>query len=107
MKLSVLERLVLLNILPAQGTITTIRIVSDLRAALSFSEAEHKKLKFSTAEDGNTRWESDNIKDKDIAIGPKAHVLIQESLQKMSDEENMSVDLLSVWEKFMDEEKDD
>lgn len=106
MKLTVLERLVLLNILPPTGTVTTIRIVNDLRGALSFSEAEHKKLKFFTGDDGNTRWEAKGIKDKDIDIGPKAHVLVQESLQKMSEEEQLTTDLLPVWDKFMDKEND-
>ena len=42
--LSVKGRLMLLGILPAEGDLTTIRIVRELREGLSFSETEHKQL---------------------------------------------------------------
>lgn len=106
MKLSVLERLVLLNVLPAQGTVTTIRIVSDLRKALSFSEAEHKKLKFNQLNDGTTRWEARSLKDKEIDIGSTAQSIISEALKELSVAEKMTADLLSVWDKFV-KDKDD
>jgi len=51
MKLSVKDRLLVLQVLPDASDITTMRITRDLAKDLSFSEAEHKALKFKTGED--------------------------------------------------------
>ncbi len=58
MKLTVLERLLLLNLLPEAGNLTTIRIVRELRESLSFTEDEHEVLRFETLPGGNVRWRS-------------------------------------------------
>ena len=46
MKLTVPERLILVNILPAESDYTTLKLVRKLRESLSFSEEEHKQLNF-------------------------------------------------------------
>ena len=51
MKLSVKARLLILQVLPDESNITTMRIVRDLKGALSFSEAESKALAFKNGED--------------------------------------------------------
>jgi|SRR3990167_4087924 len=101
MELSVLERLVLLSILPREGTVTTVRIMRELRDALSFSEEEHARLAFRRTEDGGTQWEADGIGDVDVIIGPRAHTLICESLERLNKEKKFKEDYLSVWEKFV------
>lgn len=101
MKLSVLERLLLLNILPQQGTITTIKIVHELREGLSFSEEEHAALQFVRPAEGGTRWEEGAVEDKEVQIGPRAHALIVEALEKMDKEEKLTEEYVGVWDKFM------
>ena len=51
MKLSVKARLLILQVLPDESNITTMRIVRDLQGNLSFSEAESKALAFRSGED--------------------------------------------------------
>ena len=51
-ELGVLERLKLLEILPAQGDISTIKIVRELRESLSFKEDEHVQFGIITKEPG-------------------------------------------------------
>ena len=46
MKLTIPERLVLVNILPPEGDYTTLKLVRKLRESLSFTEEEHKQLNF-------------------------------------------------------------
>lgn len=46
MKLTIPERLVLVNILPVESDYTTLKLVRKLRESLSFSEEEHKQLNF-------------------------------------------------------------
>ena len=101
MKLNTLERLVLLNILPREGTITTIKIVRELREALSFSEEEHAALKFEKLEDGGMQWVVEADKDKELTIGPRAHTLVAETLERMDKEAKLVEDHLSLCEKFV------
>lgn len=46
MKLTVPERLILVNVLPAESDYTTLKLVRKLRESLSFTEEEHKQLNF-------------------------------------------------------------
>lgn len=52
MELSVLERLKLLECLPREGDYTTIKIVRELREALSFKENEHIEFGIETFDPG-------------------------------------------------------
>src|SRR5207247_9230228 len=61
MEFSVQERLILLSILPAEGDLTTLRIVRGLREQLSFSEEEHALLKFNQAEN-RVAWDAEAAK---------------------------------------------
>lgn len=56
MFLNVLERLLLLQLLPESGNLTTITIVRQLRESLSFNEDEHEILQFRTLENNNMQW---------------------------------------------------
>ncbi len=56
MNLSVLDRLLLLGLLPAEGDITTLRIIRTLREELSFTEQEHADLHLKQDE-GRVTWE--------------------------------------------------
>ena len=98
MKLDVGDRLVLLSILPKEGDLTTIRIVHDLRQALSFSEEELKTLNIRSEGEGMVWDGADGV--KEIPIGPQAQVRISEVLERLDKEEKITEDHLSLWEKF-------
>ena len=100
MKLSVLDRIALLDLLPATGDYTTIRVSHDLRALLSFSEEEHATLKFKQTDGGGMIWENDF--EREFEFGPKATALIVEALEKASKEKKLNADHLRVYEMFME-----
>ena len=102
MELGIGDRLILLSILPKEGDLATVRIVHELRQGLSFTEEEHKSCEIRLEGDGIV-WASGGDVTKEISIGPKAHVLITEALEKLNNEEALTEDHLSVWEKFCDE----
>lgn len=103
MELSVLERLLLLNHLPQQGDITTLRIVQKLREDLSFTEDEHSLLKIEQTGD-QIKWDTQAQQNKMISIGPKALVAIRTCLQKLSDKGEANVTHLSLFDKFLPDE---
>ena len=99
MTLTIKERLVLGQVLPREGDITTLRIVRDLRAACSFSEEEHARL--GIVNDGqNVRWNPEVPQETDVEIGPKAASIIAETLKGLSDKKVLTEDFMSLWDKF-------
>lgn len=100
-ELTVVERLVLLNILPKEGDFTTIKLVRKLRENLSFDEDEHKKLNF--VQDGDqVRWNQEALTDKYIQIGEKQSDLIHDALKKLNDEKKLTNEHFSLYEKFVE-----
>lgn len=101
MKLSVFERMILLNILPREGDYTTLKIVRNLRDDLSFSEEEHKVLQFK--QEGDTMfWKTDADKPKDVSIGEKAKDIIITVLKKLNDEKKLTDQHFGLYEKFVE-----
>jgi hypothetical protein len=97
MKLSVLDRLVLLS-LSLEGSLTTIKILHDLKMAVSFSEAENKKLLFKTTADGGMEWK-DGTPDKEIPIGEQAAKIIKEAISVRDKQGKLTENFLPLIEK--------
>ena len=104
MEFSVLERINLLSILPKEGDITTLRIIRDLRDALSFSEDDHKLLHFQ-AVGGQTAWDVKGGKAvglKDVPLGEKALDIIKDVLKKLNEWKKLTLDTLALYERFVE-----
>jgi len=99
-ELSVLERLILVGILPSKGNATTLKLVRQLREELSFDEDEHELLNF-IQEGENIRWnQSDTV--KDVEIGPKMMSIIVEELSSLDEKETLNSEQLALYEKFIE-----
>jgi len=73
-----------------------------LREDLSFTEEEHKKLKF-RQEGGHVFWKTEAAKDKDITIGEKANDIIVNALKKLNDQKRLKDEHFTLYEKFIGE----
>ena len=100
MKLSVLERLALLNVLPKEGNVTTLRIVRKLREDLSFSEEEHKELDFK--QDGDRTTWNEGEWAKDIEIGEKATDVIVDAFRQLNRDGKMHIDFVDIYDRFIE-----
>jgi hypothetical protein len=101
MELTVLERLILLSVLPKEGDFTTLKIVRKLREDLSFTEEEHAKLNFQTQENGGVAWKMEGDIPREIKIGEKASDIIVEVLKKLNTEKKLTENHFSLYEKFV------
>lgn len=101
MELGVGDRLVLLSVLPREGDLTTVRVVHELKQALSFSEEEHAALEIRQEGDGVVWKETD--KTEEIPIGARAHVLIADALKTLDKEKKLTTEHLDIWGKFSEE----
>jgi len=64
MKLSVLERMLAVNMLPKEGSITNLKLIREAREALSFNEMENKLLQFKQ-EENQVRWRDTIVVNKE------------------------------------------
>ena len=74
MKLSVIERINLLNLLPAKGSYTNLKLLRVAREELSFTDDEHKVLNFRQEGEGNkarTLWNTMHLVNKETNEPPK------------------------------------
>ncbi len=100
MKLSVLERILLLNALPSEGSLTTIMIIRELRESLSFSEDDHKILKFRDEPNGSIKW-SEGVIEKEVEIAGKALEIAKETMTRLEKEEKLNVGHISLYTKIV------
>jgi hypothetical protein len=105
MKLSVLERITLLGVLPEQGDFVTLKIVRKLRESLAFDEVEIAALKIQQT-DGRIMWDASADTNKDVLIGEKATDIVCECLQKLDKEKKLEERHYSLYEQFVMKEKD-
>lgn len=104
MNLTILERILLLGMLPEKGNIVTLKIVRNLRDALSFSENEIKELSITQSQDGQISWNAakECNAGTEIDIGEKARDIIVDVLQKNNKSESLTDQHISLFDKFID-----
>ena len=99
MELNVAERLVLLNILPAEGDLITLRIVQKMRQDLGFTEEEIAALEL--RQEGTLyHWKREFDVPHEIALGPKAREIVRERLETLNKEKKLTEQHLSLCDKF-------
>lgn len=103
MNLSIKERLILLNVLPAQESYGNMLILRDLMGELGFSEADHDSIGLTEA-DGDVSWDEEKAILKDVSIGLVAYELIQKGFKKLDSEKLITVDLMATYKRFVEDE---
>jgi len=100
MNLSVLERLVILKALPGEGDYATLKILTNLRLSLSFTEEEMKAWEIVTnPETGQITWQKDG--EADVPIGEKATDIIVDAFKKLDSKKQLPIESMSAYEKFI------
>jgi hypothetical protein len=99
LKLSVSDRILLLNILPKEGNLLDLRIVRDLHKSLSFTETEHAALQF-VVTDNQIQWNREADQGADIEIGPKAISLTLASLEALNAASKLKLEHLDLMERL-------
>lgn len=100
MNLNVLDRIQLLQHLPREGDILSLRILQTLRTSIGFSEKEIKEFGLESDEETNqTTWESDE--EVDIPIGEKATDIIVDALKKLNEEKKLPDTAIDLYDKFI------
>ena len=131
MELTIFERLIMLNVLPATGDILTIRTIRELRGKLEFTDMEHKALQFrrvykcsecdetievlatevsvpkcencdkQMASTAGVQWLKDAEQVKDIEISDTGKTILKSTFIQLSDEKLLTEQHLSLYDKFV------
>jgi len=101
MKLSVLERLLVQNLLPEKGSFTNLKLMRVAREDLSFDEAENKALNF-VQENEQVKWTDGVVEDKEIKIGEIVTEMIKKELKALNDKEELKPEQFTLYEKFVE-----
>ena len=102
MKLNVLDRLLLLGLLPEKGNAATLRIVRQLRERLSFTEADHEKYEIIVLDDNSgVQWNIEKGEEEsEITLGATAQRIVVDTLEEMDRNEELEMQHLSLLDKF-------
>ena len=108
-KLSLKNRIALLNILPHEGNIITLRIIRDLQKTLSFSEAEISDYGITMTQINDnvqTNWNAAGNKAfKNVKIGENAESIIVEKLKELNEKKQLRMSLLDLYERFVEKKE--
>jgi hypothetical protein len=105
MKLNPVERIGLLQVIPREGTPTTLKIVRDLQTSLSFTEVETAKyLEVVETSQGKIEgFKKDILKDEvDLPVGLKALEIIHDTLDEKAKKKTLQYRELELWERFVE-----
>jgi hypothetical protein len=102
MRLTILDRVLLLQILPKEGNIGTMRIVHNLRMELAPSEEEVKKCNIrEDPEKDQLLWDNNDYT-AEISIGEKANDVIVNALKRLNSELRLTEQLIPFFEIFVE-----
>ncbi|MFA6335487.1 MAG: hypothetical protein WCX48_08020 [Bacteroidales bacterium] len=98
--LNVLERVMLLSVLPKEGNFTTLRLTRELQAKIGISAAEYKEFEVQTDEKGS-RWNIKGAAPTEIEFADAEIDIIKKQLKELDSKNKLTNDLFSVYEKFV------
>jgi len=100
MKLSILERITLQGLVPAEGNYITYGLIKQVRTELSFTEKEIKDCKIIQIGERIT-WDEKKDTPKEIKIPETIETMIVLALEKIEKEEKLNDNNISLYEKFI------
>jgi hypothetical protein len=102
MKLTVLERLYLLALLPQKEEISVLKIIRDLKNSLSLTEEEYKEFDVKV-EGGITRWNEKGLEEREISIGEVATKVCVNALKEADKQKLLTEQHISLYDKFVND----
>lgn len=97
--LNVFERVMITQIVPKEGNFITLRLVNDLVSKIGLSAQDFEDYGI-VQEEGKTRWNEKGIIPKEFELADAESELIRKQLKKMDDENKLSMQMFTLYEKF-------
>ncbi|GAH64815.1 unnamed protein product, partial [marine sediment metagenome] len=105
MKLNIIDRLILLEILPKQGDFITLSVVKELADKINIKEEEFKIYGITRIPslDGGTTYKWDDKKakiEKDFNITDTAQQIISDAFKTLNDQKKLTIGMMGTYKKF-------
>lgn len=105
MKINVMDRLMLLTVLPKEGSFASLKLLRVAREALSFSDDELKILNLREEVDtGGVKrliW-NEGVEDKEINLGKTVTDMVVEQLKTLDKQNRLTESHIPIYEKFIE-----
>lgn len=98
------ERSLLLQLLPAEGNILTLREVTNLRLRLAATKEEIEQYHIKQT-DNIVRWDEDFT--MEIEVPENMKEIIKSNLIDLNNQSKLKIELLGLYEKFVEEKGND
>ena len=98
--LSVLNRILILSVLPKEGDLLTIKMLKNLKDKLNFSENEVKEFELRFVEGGNFIWNSTKAIDIEYELTDGEMKLISDGLKEVAKSKKLTEQHLELCEMF-------
>jgi len=106
MKLTILERMMILSNLPAEGDVLFLRTRQGMIAKVGLDEVEMATYDFKqNPETGNVTWKNDIPQEAEIELSDVERGIIKDAMAKLNRERKLTPNHLSLYEKFCETEK--
>jgi hypothetical protein len=103
MKLTIPERISLLNLAPQKGNFLTLQLAQEMTNKLNLNEEEIEQAQIVNLPDGRTKWnpQAANAIEKDFRFGEAMRSMIQAELTKLDTRKELTVSQIPLYEKFV------
>ncbi len=104
MEFSVLDRVVMLNLLPVQGDVYSLKLIREFREALGFSDAEQVELNVRPGPDGKgVSWDDEHqVLPKKVVVGSRIHTLVENRFHELDANKQLGMEALDLYERFIE-----
>lgn len=99
-QLTLSERLQIIEILPREGNIISLRLIHDLKQKLSPSQKEIKDYKITVIAQGQIQFSAKANIPKKMTFVPAEVELIRKQLTDLSNQNKLSVDMIGIYDIF-------
>ena len=99
-KLNVLERIKLMDILPKEGNLIYWKILKGLKEKISFTEEGITNYSIKVT-DGKIFWNPQQDSGKDFELSDAEKGIIIDAFKKLNEQNKITEDILSLAEKFL------
>ena len=101
MKLTLKERILTVNVFPAEGSYEDLIVRKDAIEKIGLTQEEIKDFEVKTLDGGGLQWNEEGAsKEFEIKLSTLEKEYVKKHLKKLSDQEKLTVDLLEIYGKF-------
>ncbi len=99
--LSMLERFIVLSLLPEKASFSDWKVINDLKDQLAPNEQERVAIEAKQNPNGSINAKWDAVPEKEIVFGEYTEKLIVEALKNLDAKGNLNINQLSLYRKFV------